>query len=260
MPTVIPASIASANFQSTAPAGGSTGGFWLDTSTGVLYFWNGSAWVEVVIDIATAGGIEADIGTTKGDIIAFSAASTPVRVAVGADGTVLQANSAVAAGVEFVSVGAVGDATGWVLLDQLAGADAADGAITFSGFDAYDEYRVLGRNLRTAAGASVRDIDVQFNADTGTNYNDNGTASQVSIQVGTMPDSGVSRRAHMDVWIGCDSAIGATVTSVSGAGGAPALFGGSWATAAQVSQIKFISALNGWEGAAELHLYGRNIA
>ncbi len=41
--------------------------------------------------------------TTKGDVIAASGSATPVRVPVGANGTVLTANSGVAAGVEFAA-------------------------------------------------------------------------------------------------------------------------------------------------------------
>lgn len=50
----------------------------------------------------TTDDINNAIGTTKGDIIAFTAAGVPARVPVGADGAVLQAQSAAAAGVAWV--------------------------------------------------------------------------------------------------------------------------------------------------------------
>jgi len=258
MPTIIPASIASATFQSGAPNAPAVGGFWLDTDDGTLYFWNGSAWAEVAFDITASGGVPSSIGTTKGDVIAFSGAGVPVRVGVGVNGTVLQANSAVPAGVEFVSVGAVGDATGWVLIDQGVG-PGGTGAFSFTGLDVYDEYRLIGRNLNGGSASSYDDVFIQFNGDTGTNYYNNNTASAVYIKIAQIPGYTLTVRGHMDVWISNDPSVGATVTSHHNNGKTPVLSGGGWITAEQVVSID-LTVANGFPSTCEFHIYGRNIA
>ena len=61
------------------------------------YVWTGSAWDTV----ADPGAVRKSLVTTKGDVIAASAASTPDRLGVGTNGQVLKANSATATGLEW---------------------------------------------------------------------------------------------------------------------------------------------------------------
>lgn len=51
----------------------------------------------------TLGALASSIGTTKGDLIGFSASNTPVRVGVGSDTQVLTADAASAAGIKWAS-------------------------------------------------------------------------------------------------------------------------------------------------------------
>lgn len=66
----------------------------------VIQFYNGSSWVN---DLNTNTGVAQTIVDAKGDILAASAADTIVRVAVGANGTVLTADSAETAGVKWAT-------------------------------------------------------------------------------------------------------------------------------------------------------------
>lgn len=58
-----------------------------------------------------AGKVDESVLTTKGDLYAASAASTPARVGVGSDGQVLTADSTQAAGVKWAAAGASADPT-----------------------------------------------------------------------------------------------------------------------------------------------------
>lgn len=60
----------------------------------------------------TSGGIInsailKSLGTTKGDIIVFTASGTPVRLGVGSDGQIVKADSAESEGIKWVSVGSL---------------------------------------------------------------------------------------------------------------------------------------------------------
>lgn len=68
----------------------------------------GSTWTSAMNFIDDTQ-IAKSIGTTKGDLIGFSGSATPVRVAVGADGKVLKANSAQASGLEWGNAGVDSD-------------------------------------------------------------------------------------------------------------------------------------------------------
>lgn len=64
----------------------------------VAKVWTGSAWAEVFA--ASDGSIPASIGDAKGDLIGFSAADTPVRIAAAAsNGSVLTSDTTQTGGV-----------------------------------------------------------------------------------------------------------------------------------------------------------------
>lgn len=83
------------------PAAGNAGAvyFATDVNGGTLYIDNGVAWTTVARGLTEA--LLKSLGTTKGDLIGFTAAATPARVGVGADGLPLIGDAASAAGFKF---------------------------------------------------------------------------------------------------------------------------------------------------------------
>lgn len=80
--------------------------------------------------------IAKSIGTTKGDIIVFTGSATPVRLQVGANGTVLTADSGETEGVEWAAAsGSVPSIFSTFTGDGSDGAQTVSGATNFSAID-----------------------------------------------------------------------------------------------------------------------------
>jgi trimeric autotransporter adhesin len=104
--------------------------------------------------------------TTKGDVYAATAASTPARLAVGANDTVLTADSAEATGLKWAAPVASG--TSWTL--ENSGGTNLTGAttITVSGISAKNKLMII-----IASASSVNNgfgCDIRLNTDSGANY------------------------------------------------------------------------------------------
>ena len=126
-----------------------------------------SAFIKTLLDdadaataVATLAVIAKAIGTAKGDLIAFSASATPVRKAVGADGTVLTADSTATEGMSWQASGfTTGDVkltlktaadTGWVLMDDKTIGDASSAATGRANADTEALFTLLWNNTADA--------------------------------------------------------------------------------------------------------------
>ena len=85
--------------SNTMPASPVAGDLWFDTTTGRMFVYYDSFFVET----GTATDFTADLINAKGDLLVGTADDTPTRVAVGADGTFLQADSGQTTGVKWSS-------------------------------------------------------------------------------------------------------------------------------------------------------------
>lgn len=99
----------------------------------------------------------------KGDLISATAADTPARLAVGANGTVLTADSAETTGLKWATVSA---GSNWSLISSAALTGA--GTITISGISGKNKLLVVIDNGSSASAST--DFLIRLNSDSGANY------------------------------------------------------------------------------------------
>jgi hypothetical protein len=130
--------------------------------------YDGTNWVSVAGDGAQGpAGPEGGSSTltTKGDVLTRSS-SALARLAVGANDTVLTADSTTATGLKWASAGAA--ATSFALLN--AGGTTLTGAntVTVSGLSGYN--KLFGLIITASSASASSDIDLRLNADSTTKY------------------------------------------------------------------------------------------
>lgn len=102
--------------------------------------------------------------TTKGDIYAATAASTPSRLGVGTNGQVLTAASTTATGLQWTTPSSGG---GFTLINS--GGTAISGNTTVSSIGGYTHLMFVIEGASRSSGSGVS-LWIRFNSDSGTNY------------------------------------------------------------------------------------------
>lgn len=136
---------------------------------------------QINTKIGQSTAINPTIVDAKGDIIAASAADTVTRLGVGANGTVLTADSAETTGLKWAAAGAA--ATSYSLLN--AGGTALSGAstLTISGLSGYNTLLAyIAPDAAISGGGAFR---IRINSDTSSKY----SKSTVSISNPTTYDN-----------------------------------------------------------------------
>jgi hypothetical protein len=119
--------------------------------------------LKTQIDNTVASSIQKSLVTTKGDIIATTGASTPVRLGVGTNNQVLMADSTTATGVKWGTPSAGS-------LTQIATGSAPVGGTTFNISSIPSGYKHLYLELIDFQGSTNQRTQMRFNADAGSNY------------------------------------------------------------------------------------------
>ena len=162
------------------------------------------------------GGIQPTIFDAKADLLTATAADTPARLAVGANDTVLTADSSTATGLKWATP--AGGGANWTLVNT--GGTALTGAqtVTVSGISGADKIMVLvsGASSDTAG----TEIGLRLNADTGNNYRQFGGRTNAE----NPPTSGSF--TSYNITSGSNISLGIMSNSVSSSVSAYALFTG----------------------------------
>lgn len=178
------------------------------------------------------GGIQPTIVTAKGDLIAATAASTPARLAVGANDTVLTADSSTATGLKWAA--AAGGGANFTLLNAGGTTLSGSSTVTVSGISGKDKILVLVDGATCATTNQY--FNLRLNTDSGNNYNQFGSTgyagstysagdvireisdlSTAQIRLGATSNNAASTVGAYVYLTGCNSS-GVKVFQMAGAG------------------------------------------
>jgi hypothetical protein len=226
------------------------------------------------IQTALSARINKSVGTTNGDIIYFTGASTPARLGIGSSGQVLT----VSGGVPAWSI-----APGMTLIDDLT--------VTGSALASYDTNTRLGgvlptgyKHLRLLVSARVTSLGdysyIRLNNDSGANYSqeqvtyngaaraDSYAAGQTATFCGMNPGSGdtAGKAGIADILLPDYNGttfrkmVQANVTATQQAGNYQGTVGGEWASTAAVTRLTVLPGLTGstFVIGSRFSLYGIN--
>jgi hypothetical protein len=118
-------------------------------------------------DVANIDGVL----TAKGDIYAATAAATPARLGVGANNTVLTADSAEATGLKWAAPSSGG-------MTLLASGSMSGSQVSITGLSG--SYETLVCYVISPTNANGENFCIRLNNDTGTNYAYTGTSSRLT--------------------------------------------------------------------------------
>ncbi len=167
------------------------------------------------IDTTTFNNANAAIAKTivdaKGDIIAATAADTVSRLAVGANDTVLTADSSTATGLKWAAAASGG--ANWSLLNSGGTALTGAATITVSGISGKDKIMVLVKDASSASNGSQ--FFVRINGDTGSNYYDFGVSLEIHASYQTNWMSSRNGLARTGIYL---MGFGGTGAGINGSG------------------------------------------
>jgi hypothetical protein len=122
--------------------------------------------IDTTVFTNAGNAIAKTIVDAKGDIIAATAADTVARLAVGANDTVLTADSSTATGLKWAAVS--GGGLTWTLLNSGGTALTGAATVTVSGITAKNNLMIIVTDASSAsAGANIW---IRLNTDAGSNY------------------------------------------------------------------------------------------
>jgi hypothetical protein len=123
--------------------------------------------VKSAYDLANAA-VAKSIVDAKGDLIAATAADTVSRLGVGANGTVLTADSAEATGMKWASSG--GGSPNYTLINTGGTTLSGAGTVTVSGISGKNDLYIFIASVTGGDGNNYSDLIFRINTDTGSNY------------------------------------------------------------------------------------------
>lgn len=133
------------------------------------YVWDATdnVWYPIGTGPHTHAYIPEAIVDAKGDLISATAADTPARLAVGANNTVLTADSTTATGLKWATP-ASGAVTTWTLLNAGGTALTSGSTVTVSGISNQKQIMVF---VEGASGSTTgADVSIRLNGDNTANY------------------------------------------------------------------------------------------
>jgi hypothetical protein len=224
--------------------------------------------------VADATGIPATILDAKGDIIAATAADTASRLAVGANNTVLTADSTAATGLKWATPSS---GLTWTLLNAGGTALTGSATVTVSGISDKESLMVIISNGSSSSASA--NVKIRVNTDTATNYNSwgnqtNGASTYASGQFSSFSstsgtgiqlcDMGNNAASVSTGYVRLDGCKSTGIKAFWGSGGGSTgggsnqynySFGGYYSGSAAVTSISANVDVGNWD-AGTMFIYG----
>jgi hypothetical protein len=139
--------------------------------------------IDTTVFANASAGIAKTIVDAKGDIIAATAADTVSRLAVGANDTILTADSSTATGLKWATPAPSG---GMTLISETVATTLS--SLSFSSLGSYKQLLLVWAGVRHSANGSA--FSIRFNNDSGSIYPINGFQGDSTFTLnGTSPDT-----------------------------------------------------------------------